>query len=63
MELVENENIDYEKNAKEFHAVEFMRKRRRELTAKYLKDKKQFKADLNAVVEEFKKKRKEKHPS
>ena len=38
----------------EFHAVDFMRKVRRELSEKYLQDKEQYMKDLKKVMEGFK---------
>ncbi len=37
----------------EFHAVDFMRQVRSELTAKYLKDKEQYLKDLKKAMEDF----------
>ena len=38
----------------EFHAVEFMRSVRSELSEKYLQDKEQYMKDLKKVMEDFK---------
>ncbi len=38
----------------EFHAVDFMRKVRRELSEKYLQDKEQYMKDLKKAMEDFK---------
>jgi len=38
----------------EFHAVDFMRKVRRELSEKYLQNKEQYMEDLKKAMEEFK---------
>ena len=49
-----------EKNNKiddiEFHAVNFMRKIRLELSEKYLQDKEQYMKDLKKAMEDFKRK-------
>lgn len=42
----------------EFHAVEFMRKVRRELSEKYLQDKEQYMKDLKKAMEDFKSRQK-----
>ncbi len=42
----------------EFHAVEFMRDVRLDLSNQYLQDKNQYKLDLKKAMEEFKKKQK-----
>ncbi len=47
----ENNNTD-----KEFHAVEFMRQIRGELSKKYLQDKEQYLEDLRKAMEDFKRK-------
>jgi hypothetical protein len=38
----------------EFHAVDFMRQARNELSEKYLQDKEQYLEDLKKAMEEFK---------
>lgn len=40
----------------EFHAVDFMRKIRLELSEKYLQDKEQYMKDLKKAMEDFKRK-------
>ena len=42
----------------EFHAVDFMRKVRRELSEKYLQDKEQYMKDLKKAMEDFKRRQK-----
>ncbi len=42
------------KTESEFQAVEFMRKRRSELSEKYLQDKEQYMRDLKKALEDFK---------
>lgn len=44
------------KDSKEFHAVEFMREVRSELTEKFLKDKQKYLDYLHQVMADFKKK-------
>jgi len=46
------------KTETEFHAVDFMRKVRRELSEKYLQDKEQYMRDLKAAMEDFKQRQK-----
>lgn len=42
----------------EFHAVDFMRKVRLELSEKYLQDKEQYMRDLKTAMEDFKRRQK-----
>jgi len=42
----------------EFHAVDFMRRVRYELSEKYLQDKEQYIKDLKKAMEDFKRKQK-----
>lgn len=44
----------YKKTENEFHAVDFMRQVRNELTQQFLQDKKQYLAFLKKSMEEFK---------
>ena len=45
-------------NGKEFHAVEFMREVRSELSEKYLQDKPQYLEDLKNAMADFKRRQK-----
>ncbi len=45
----------------EFHAVDFMRKVRRELSEKYLQDKEQYMRGLKKAMEDFKHRQKKAH--
>lgn len=48
---------------KDFHAVEFMREKRNEMSKKYLEDKQQYLNDLKKAMEDFKQRQKEKYQS
>jgi hypothetical protein len=45
----------------DFHAVEFMRQVRRDLSEKYLRDQEQYLLDLKRAMEEFKRKQENVH--
>ena len=49
------------KEKKEFHAVEFMRKRRAELSAEYEKDPEAYFMRLKKVMDDFKKQQRSTH--